>query len=223
MTEAVKEGLDVLGHLGVTFPSKATKLHIVKEYLRTKSLLRGKTDQMILRKPLMENPDEVATVHMLNLMFSNALHTNPSLAILIIFKLIQLTMVNGLTTVSAVGFAMYGPVICLNSRNKEEGFRYGQLALALLDKFQAKEWIPRVYVSVYGDLMSYKRHLRESCPYLKHAHSVGLETGDYEVRHLFGSNNRFLIWFSTHHVLAICVLTPVEKFACIKPQTFTWQ
>lgn len=63
-----------------------------------------------------------------------------------------------------------------------KGYAYGQLALALLDKFQAKVWIPRVYAAVYGCVHTWTRPLEETLEPLQHAYHVGLETGDIEVR-----------------------------------------
>lgn len=79
MTEAVEESLQVLNHLGERFPSNPTRFHIARELVRVWRLLRGKTNEMILRMPPMRDPDKVATMQVLNLLFPGAYRTRPKL------------------------------------------------------------------------------------------------------------------------------------------------
>jgi hypothetical protein len=51
----------------------------------------------------------------------------------------------------------------------------------LLDKFHAKEWIPRVYLGVFGHAGSYKLPLQEMYPHIEYAQKIAFETGDIEV------------------------------------------
>lgn len=181
MIEALEEGLDVLRHLGEAFPEKPRKYHVVVEFMRTQRALVRTSNEMILRMPLMEDVDKIAAMQMLNLTISNAYHTKPLMMVLIVTRMVQLTVRFGLSAVSAVGFAAYSAVFCMISKDKDQGYRYSQLALALLDKFQAREWIPRVYVFVYSETSTYKCRITKLCPHLQYAHQVGLETGDMEV------------------------------------------
>lgn len=182
MTEAVDESLQVLHHLGETFPSEPTRFHIGRELSRVWRLLKNKTNEMILRMPLMTDPDKLATVQILNLLFPGAYRTRPKLWGLIVLRLVRLTLLYGLSPVSAVGFAFYAAISSMISRDIDGSSRYGELALSLLEKFQAREWIPRVYLGVYGHTSSYKYFLRDVYPKFDEAHQVGLETGDIEVR-----------------------------------------
>jgi len=181
MAEAVEESLDVLDRLGEPLPSDPTRRNVLFAFWRTKRLLRGKTSEMILRMPLMTNPDKMATSQILNLMFPSTFRTRPLLFALVVLRLVRLTMKFGLNAVSAVGFGYYGSILCAFSGSIDEGYRYGQVALALLDKFHTKEWIPRVYLGVYGHIGSYKLPLQEMYTHLERAQQIGLETGDIEV------------------------------------------
>ena len=181
MTEAVDESLMVLNHLGEKFPAKPTRFHIGRELIRVWRLLKNKTNEMILRMPIMTDPDKIATVQILNLLFPGAYRTRPKLWGLIVLRVVKLTILHGLSPVSAVGFAFYAAILSMITGNIDGSYRYAELALALVDKFHAKEWIPRVYLGVYGHTSSYKRSLRDCYAKFEHAHRVGLETGDIEV------------------------------------------
>ena len=181
MTEALNEALDILRHLGESFPSKPRKYHVMIAFLRTKRLLRGKTNEMIMRMPLMEDKDKLAALQILNLIFPIAYHTNPMLNGLFATRMVQLTMTYGLSAISTVGFASYSSMLATFSKNLDEGYRCSQLALELLDRFDGKEYIPRVYVFVYAEVLPYKLGLRKLCTFLLQAYQVGLDSGDIEV------------------------------------------
>lgn len=177
--QALDEGLHVLDRLGETFPRNPRKYRVAIEFIKTKRMLQNKSNEYILRLPLLQDADKLAAVQILNVMYTNAYDLSVNLSIILILRLIQLTMEYGTSGVSSVCFALYAAIVSRN--NKEEGYRYSQLALALLDKFQAREWKPRVYVAVYGEASTYHMRVRDVYPHLKVAHLVGLETGDIEV------------------------------------------
>jgi hypothetical protein len=94
--------------------------------------------------------------------------------------MVELTFVDGLCAVSSFAFASYGMLLCSYNFDFAGGYRYGQLALKLLDRFGAKEWLPRVYACVYGVIHGWNRPMEFAMKPLWHAIQVGLETGDNE-------------------------------------------
>jgi predicted ATPase len=198
MKEALEEGIDVLLHPGEKFPSRPRKYNVMIEFMRTQRVLVGISNEKILRMPLMEDVDKIAAMQMLNVIISSAYHANPLMVVLIVTRMVQLTVRFGLSAVSTVGFAAYSTVFCMLSKNKDQGFEYGQLALALLEIFQTREWIPRAYVLVYGETQTYKSHITELFHHLQHAHQVGLETGDIEVRFPLTLSETSLVTVQSH-------------------------
>ena len=197
LTEALEEGLDTLRHLGVKLPFKARMHHVSIEFLRTKRLLRGKTNEAVLRMPLMEDADKIAAMQMLNLLFPVAYHIDRVLFTLINLRLVRLTMHYGLSAISTVGFAAYSVMLVTLYRDKEEGFRYSQLALDLLEKFDVREYISRTYFFVYAEAYTFKYEIRHLCPYLQKACELGLQSGDVQVS-LIRNNDRLHSFDYTH-------------------------
>jgi predicted ATPase len=181
MSEALEEALDVLEHLGERFPTKPQTYHILIALLRTRRLIRDKTNEAIMRMPLVEDADKVAALQILNLAFPIAYRTNPMLNGLFASRMVQLTMKYGLSAISSVGFASFSSMLSTFFKNKEDAYRCGQLALDLLNRFDAYSYIPRVYYFVYGKVFTNKLRLRELCPFLLEAYHKGLETGDIQV------------------------------------------
>jgi hypothetical protein len=180
LTEALEEGLDTLRHLGVKIPPKARMRHVSIEFLRTRRLLRGKTNEAVLRMPLMVDADNIAAMQMLNLLFPVAYRIDRVLFTLINLRLVRLTLQYGLSAISTVGFAAYSVMLVTLYRDKEEGFRYSQLALDLLDKFDVREYISRTYFFVYAEAYTFKYEIRHLCPYLQKACELGLQSGDVQ-------------------------------------------
>jgi predicted ATPase len=84
---------------------------------------------------------------------------------------------------SCAGFAAYAFLLANAFRDISNGYRAGEIALAILERFKAKEWMARVHSFFYGMCNTWLQPLRESLKPLLVAHRVGLSTGDIEVSH----------------------------------------
>ena len=66
-------------------------------------------------------------------------------------------------------------------------FRYGNLALDLIEVLQVREYIPRVYAVYFACIHPWKYPMRESFEHLIYAHHIGSQTGDIEFSYLCAS------------------------------------
>lgn len=179
--DAIKDGLHVLSELEETFPNNPTLgLRLFVEYRSIKKQLGSMTGDMIMRLPNMGDPKKLAAMQMLNLIFLNAYLAHTNLYPFIALRMVKLSLRYGLCEVSSFGFAMFGLLVSGISGSIDLGCRYGDLSLRILEKFQAKEWLPRVYTIAHGCLRPWKRPIGESLEPLLTAYRVGLETGDVE-------------------------------------------
>ncbi len=147
--QAILEGKEVLKQLGETFPEREYRPRLLHELAKVKLLLRGKSDRMLMRLPPMQNSIKLATVQILDLMFLSSLIARPSFVPFIVLKLMKVTLQDGLSPWAANSFATYG-MLCCTIGNVDDAFRYGHLALQLLERSQRREFLPRVYAAVYG-------------------------------------------------------------------------
>ncbi len=53
--------------------------------------------------------------------------------------------------------------------------------MKLLDRFQVRSWIPRVYAIVYSFIHGWHRPIQEAIDQLFLGYQIALETGDIEV------------------------------------------
>ena len=178
--EAVKSALQVLKLLGVSFPLKPSKLKILQAVLRTKFALRGKQIEDLIDLPKMSEPYQLAAMRIMGIVGSPAYYAAPELMPLLALKGVNLSVQHGNASMSAYGYASYGVILCGALGNIDLGYRFGQLALSLLDRFNAKELKARTFFVFNNFIRHWKEHLREGLKPLLEAYQSGLETGDLE-------------------------------------------
>jgi predicted ATPase/class 3 adenylate cyclase/GAF domain-containing protein/tRNA A-37 threonylcarbamoyl transferase component Bud32 len=179
--EAIKTALSVLKLLGIHFPKKPTKLDILFELVKTKISLFGKQIEDLINLPVMTAPDKLAAMRILSSVVSAAYFAMPDLLPLLVLKQVNLSIKYGNTSVSSYAYATYGLILCGEIvGDVETGYQFGQLALRLLDKFNAKELKARTLLIVNYFIKHWKEHLRETLSPLLDAYLIGLETGDLE-------------------------------------------
>jgi hypothetical protein len=180
MAEALNVTIDVLKDLGEPMPTAPGILTISYQYLKTARMLRGKTDEFFLSMPAATDSTKVAAMTLLSFAWANGYTVKPEYAIWAVFRLLQLALRHGMTGPAASGFCGYGLLLCTVFGKAERGRRFGQLALTMLAKFEAKSWVPRTHFFVYGLIFPWSRPLHSVIEPLANAHQAALLTGDNE-------------------------------------------
>jgi predicted ATPase/signal transduction histidine kinase/CheY-like chemotaxis protein len=179
--EAIATALSVLKLLGIRFPNKPTKFNILLELARTKLSLVGKRIEDLIDLPVMTDPYKLAAMRILAGVVSAAHFATPELLPLLVLKQVNLSIKYGNTAASACAYATYGLILSGEIVGDiETGYQFGQLALLLLDKFNAKELKARTLLIVNYFIKHWKEHLRETLTPLREAYLIGMETGDLE-------------------------------------------
>jgi predicted ATPase len=110
--EARELVLSILAELGLVFPKQFLRFHIAFEFVRTRLMLKGKSDSELLRLPDAENPIFISQVEFLEKLGElTLLSSNPDETLLVLVQLrgIQMTVRHGRfpnAAVSVVGWAM---------------------------------------------------------------------------------------------------------------------
>jgi predicted ATPase len=177
--EAIDTGILVLKGLGETFPSRYCKAHMKSEIRTVKKLLKGKSDEQLLRLPIVENKEKLAAMSILQVLYLNALVSRPDFAPFVALKVLKITLQYGLSVFASAAFATYGMLLVGGALGEiDDAFRYGELGLVLLERFEAIEYLPRVYAAFYGCIYPWKKPMRGTFKPLLRAHHVGMQTGD---------------------------------------------
>jgi diguanylate cyclase (GGDEF)-like protein/PAS domain S-box-containing protein len=193
LLEAVSMALAVLKLLGIHFPPKPGKWHILLGLLRTKQKLSfGKqlsfsltknshrTIKDLINLPKMTDANQLAVMRILSQIYSVTYKAVPKLFPLTVFKQVCLSVNYGNAAESAFAYAAYGLILCALEKDIEAGYQFGSLALDLLDKFQARELKARTLMIVNTHIKHWHEPIRNTLQPLLEAYQSGLETGEIE-------------------------------------------
>jgi len=178
--EAVETGLHFSKMLGFPLPENPRKRHVYLAFFRTWLLFRGKKIEDFARFPEMSDPHVIAAMRILSATASSAFLGTPMVYPLTILRRVDLCVRYGNEAYSAYTYAAFGIILCGVVNDIDTGYRFGKLALALLERFNARFLTAKVYLVVNIFVRHWKEHLRDTLPQLKEGYRSGLETGDLE-------------------------------------------
>jgi predicted ATPase/signal transduction histidine kinase/DNA-binding response OmpR family regulator/tRNA A-37 threonylcarbamoyl transferase component Bud32 len=178
LLEAVKLGLQVLKILGVKLVESPTLLDIQQAIEETTANLAGKGVEDLINLPPMTDTNKLAALQLIASLVPAAYQSAPALFILMACQQVNLSIKHGNTPLSASGFADYGVVFSGLLEDIETAYQFGQLALNLLERLDAREVKSQILFKVSTFILHFKHHVRETLPLLEDAYSSGLENGD---------------------------------------------
>lgn len=178
--EAVDTAFHVLNQLDEPLPLHPSKLDVFLEYQRLRCLLRGKSNRYFSGLPTATDSNKIAAMTMLVFTFVYAYPFNPRYSVLAMFSLIRLAIRHGMSGAAAFAISGYGLMLVVRYERFQEGYRFGQIAVDLLDRAESKAWLARIYFMSYGVINPWIRPFRESVEPLRLAQRFALKTGDIE-------------------------------------------
>ena len=196
LLEAVDNSLSLAKQLGAKLPQDPSKLTILLGLAKTKSSLFLRNPSNLIVLPPMTNATALATMRVLLSVGLSAYVAVPQLAPLIVFKLVGLSVQYGNAPQSPYGYAAYGLILCGKLGEIEAGYKFGQLALELLQQFPAREIESKTLFLVTNFIQHWKAHIRETLPPFLKGYQIGLETGDLEFAALHGQTYAYYAYFA---------------------------
>jgi predicted ATPase len=134
--EAMHLVLSVLKELGAPFPRRFLQLHVMKEVIRTKKMLRGQTDAELLALPdtQSETINDIADfVERLGELALNSANPSPEYLALALLRAIQMTLSHGRFASTSGCFMAWG-WFSAQVGWLDEAHRFGRLGLKIADQ-----------------------------------------------------------------------------------------
>jgi len=178
--EAVELALQVLKSLDVRLPRDPKPYHVSLALGQTQFALLGRRVEDLIDLPVMTDPQKLAALRIMSGVMSAAFDTAPRLFLLIALKVLNLSLQHGNIALSTYAYATYGQILCGVVGDIPQGYRFGQLALKLLDKFNDKKHRAKTLLVVYDYIVHWQAHVKETLNPFLEAYRSGLETGDIE-------------------------------------------
>lgn len=178
--EAVKIGLQALRLLDVQIPESPSTADIQQTLAHTAAQLVDQPVEALSHLPLMTAPDKRVAMQMLVSLGSPTYQAAPTLFPLVVCEQVNLSIQYGNSPFSAYGYVCYGVLLNGIVQNPELAYQFGQLALDLLEKFQAIDLKTSVFFVGGACTFHGKVHARETLELLREGYQSGLENGQFE-------------------------------------------
>jgi predicted ATPase/signal transduction histidine kinase len=176
MESALDTALEVLNKLGVSLPKNPSQQYINDMLPK----LHGQQIEDLANLPEMTDPNQLAAMRILMNVTSTAVIAYPALLPLVVFTMVNLSIQYGNSAIAAHAYTFYGILLCAMLQDIDSGYRFGQLALQMLDKFDAKQLECKVKQSLNVCVLHWKISARETVKIYIDSIQAGLETGDIE-------------------------------------------
>ncbi|MBF2095833.1 MAG: AAA family ATPase [Synechococcales cyanobacterium K44_A2020_017] len=176
----IQIALEALQLLDLTLPQSPTPDDIQSELLKTKCLWESQDISQLSELPLMTDSEKLAAIIILSSIFAPSFIAKPDILPLIACQQVRLSIQYGNCEYSAFGYSNYSAILNTVCHDLEASYKFGQLAIDLVDKLNAKAVKARTFnqaaiFSIHG-----KVHLRESTSILQEGCRSGIENGDLE-------------------------------------------
>ena len=135
MIDAITIGKKALKDLGVELPSRPNPEMIDLTLQKISSLLEGKDIEELIDLPVMKDKKAKAIMDLLANLFIAFFQGMPELMPLVGSIMVDLSIRFGNTSASALGYGVYGLVLSNFLGEVDTGFRYGKLAIKVMNKF----------------------------------------------------------------------------------------
>ncbi|GAA3973861.1 diguanylate cyclase [Allohahella marinimesophila] len=177
---AVTEAVDTLRRLGIALPDHPEQSDIEHALGETTALLASTSPQALADLPLMTDPQYLAAIRIMNRILSASYQSSPQLFPILVFIMVQLSCRHGNTQGSTYAYATYGIISCGFLGDYETGYRFGKLALKLVDQLSAENFRAKSSYVFAAFLQHWKEPIADTLPVLRDSYQSGLATGDFE-------------------------------------------
>ncbi len=177
---AIEDGARALALLGIDLPLTVDFPRFLEGFEATRAELADRRAASLLEMPLATSEEAHAAMRVFVAIASSAYLVNPLLSLHVYTEMVKLCLRNGNSELSPFAFASYALIHTAVFGDSSTGNEYGDLALALSERWPTPRVKGRAYTQVGLWIKPWKTHLRDSLRLFANAVSEGLEGGDFE-------------------------------------------
>ncbi len=178
--QALKKTFEVLIELGETFPTEITPEIVQQELSNTKSLLNNLTEKSILSSPKLTDEKKLWAIKFMSNLSGPLSISKYQMGPLIACRMVQCSSQYGYCCESAFGLLGYGQAQISVFGDVDEGYRWGKIALSLLESLGGKVYLPKMQCLFSSYVSIWKEPFQASSNVLLHTHSEAMMVGDVE-------------------------------------------
>ena len=175
---SVEVCLDYLRRVSVGWSAHPTTDELQDEYEQIWQQLGERPIESLLDAPQMNAPVCRATMDVLTAAVAPALFTDQNLYCVIIGRMTNLSLKHGNSDASSYAYALLGSVLGPRFDYYEEGFRFGKLAIDLVEKHGLCRFKARVYMMVGNHVIPWTKPISSGRSLVRGAITAAQEAGD---------------------------------------------
>jgi PAS domain S-box-containing protein len=175
---AITVALDYLLHAGVEVSPDPTEDDARREYERIWSHLGTRTIEGVTDLPLMSDPESLGAMDVLTRMLVPAALTDQNLYCLTVCRTVNLSLERGNCDGSCLAYVMLGRLAIQRFRDYKTAFRFGRVALELIEARALKRFQARAYLYFAGWIAPWMKHVRTCTDLQRCAFDAANKSGD---------------------------------------------
>ncbi|MHC5772414.1 MAG: AAA family ATPase [Nostoc sp.] len=179
MLKAIEIGCQTLQQLGILLSESVSSYDIHQAIKNTLSILGKRQIESLIDLPLMTDPQALVALKIMISLTPSVHQAAPHLFPIIACEQVNLSLKYGNAPLSAPGYADFAIVLNAVLDELEKGYKFGQLALRIVDKFEAKSVQSMTNFKVAAFNQFNKLPVRDAINLLKESYTFGLEVGDF--------------------------------------------
>lgn len=201
--QALETGIKALKELGINFPKKPGKPHILRNIIKTRIRSRKVNIEELINLPPVKNSRVIAAVEIMVKCIPASIIINPNLTPLLTLEMVNLTLKHGNLPRAAFAFVMYGLILAGPLGDIAGGYRFAQLGEKMAEKSTSDITKIRVCIA-FGYMVSHlKNHFNNASRYFETAQELGLASGDLLYLGYAYYNNGYTLLFAGENLDSI--------------------
>ena len=205
LSEAIQLGITTLERLGESFPSKPTPEDLTHGIQSITARLPKHSVEDLIDLPSMRDPRAITILRILFRLSSVLVMAAPRLMPFCMFKAVELSILSGNSFLSAPAYVTYGMILCSAVGDIPTGYRFGQLALRVVEKHNGQAVEAKTLVRFETGVRHWQDPLRDTLNRLAQGYQLALQVGDFESAAICANGYGYHAYFSGQE------LTQLEK------------
>ena len=178
--ETVEEALKGLEILGIKLPRNPSTVHVLKHLASFFITLRMRKPEDLIELQELKDPKIEAAIKLLISAVSAAYLTNQNLFAILFTEMARLSAKYGNCKYSAFAYTGFGVFLGGALGFIDYGYRYGEVAKKVFEKYPSDELMAKLYFSLYGFIQNWKIDVKEIYPKFREGFQVGSQVGENE-------------------------------------------
>jgi PAS domain S-box-containing protein len=175
---AIDSALGCLRRVGIDLPAHPTWDQVHAEYETVWQSLNGRPIESLIDLPIMADPELQAAMQVLSVVTPATFFTNVHLFCLLVCRMVNFSVQNGISGASAHGYAHLGSILGTIFHRYNEGYRFAKLSCDLVEKHGFIAYRAKAYDAL-GVATQWTHSITTAIDFHRATIRTAIETGDF--------------------------------------------